>query len=76
MAIKLGRVQCRPGNVGLDIYALEIDSGIEDMINTEVKNRYDALFDLEFLFRNVSDRWELFRSCVRQAAETAVPRAE
>lgn len=62
-----------PRNQKYDLRALK-SKEIKDKFNAEVRNRFDALSDMEILFQDVNDQWEMLKKSVNQAAETAIPK--
>lgn len=54
--------------------ALETDSEILDKFNIEIVNKFDTLYDLEFLTQFINDQWEFFKNSLIHVAERTSPK--
>ena len=74
LRIKLKKVKYIAGSTKYDLCALRNDQEIQNKFNIEVQNRFDVLSDLEILFQDVDDQWEMLKSSISFAAETTIPK--
>ena len=74
LRIKLKKVKYITGNIKYDLYTLSNDKEIQNKSNIEVQNSFDIVSDLEILFQDVNDQWEMLKNSISLAEETTIPK--